>query len=103
MVDLSRAHVVAIERMIGGENDSGFEVFNLGTGRGVSVFEMIHAFEKATGQSLNYKVTGRREGDVEQVYADTSLANKVLGWKAEASLEDSLRSAWNWEKHYRGL
>ncbi len=103
VVDLSRAHVVAIERMIGGENDSGFEVFNLGTGRGVSVFEMIHAFEKATGQSLNYKVTGRREGDVEQVYADTSLANKVLGWKAEASLEDSLRSAWNWEKHYRGL
>jgi UDP-glucose 4-epimerase len=101
VVDLAKAHVVAIERLMQKKNRSGFEVFNLGTGRGNSVFEVIKTFEKVTGQPLKHKVVGRREGDVEQVYADTSFANEELGWKAEKSLEETLLSAWKWEQHYR--
>jgi UDP-glucose 4-epimerase len=101
VVDLSRAHVVSIDRLLGGRNRDKLEIFNLGTGRGLSVFEIIHAFEKATGVKLKYRVVGRREGDVEQVWADTGLANRELGWKAETSLEDTLRSAWNWEQKLR--
>lgn len=101
VVDLARAHVVAIQRLLDEKNRSGYEVFNLGTGKGNSVFEVIKAFEKVTKQRLKYKVVGRREGDVEQVYADTSYANKELGWKAEMSLEETLLSAWKWEQHYR--
>lgn len=101
VVDLSKAHVVAIERLIDGRNTSGFEVFNLGTGRGNSVFEVIQAFEKATGVKLKYRVVGRREGDVEKVYADTQYANEELGWKAEKDLGETLLSAWNWEQHIR--
>lgn len=103
VVDLAKAHVVAIERLMQENNKKGFEVFNLGTGRGNSVFEVISAFEKATGEKLNYSVTGRRQGDVEQVYADTELANQELGWKAEKSLEETLASAWKWEKHVRSV
>jgi len=101
VVDLAKAHVVAIERLIRGNNSSGYEVFNLGTGKGNSVLEVISSFEKVSGQKLRYSVTGRREGDVEKVYADTSLANRELGWKAEKSLEETLRSAWKWEQEYR--
>lgn len=103
VVDLSRAHVTAIDRMLSGRNRDPYEVFNLGTGQGVSVMEVISIFEKATGIRIRYTVTDRREGDVEKVFADTSLANRELGWKAEVSLEDTLLSAWNWEKKYRKL
>lgn len=101
VVDLSKAHVVAIQRLLSNRQKNNFEVFNLGTGKGNSVIEVINAFEKATGVKLRYKIVGRREGDVEKVYADTSLANDELGWKSETSLEDTLLSAWNWEKYYR--
>ncbi|MFW5644688.1 MAG: UDP-glucose 4-epimerase GalE [Bacteroidota bacterium] len=101
VVDLSKAHVVAIERLLTHKNKKSFETFNLGTGRGNSVLEVIYAFEKATGIKLNYKIVGRREGDVEKVYADTRLANAELGWRAEKGLEETLLSAWNWEKKYR--
>ena len=101
VVDLAKAHVKAIKRLQRDEGKQRYEFFNVGTGRGNSVMEIIKAFEKATGQKINYKITGRRAGDVEQVYADTSYANRELGWKAEASLEETLRSAWNWEKYAR--
>jgi UDP-glucose 4-epimerase len=101
VVDLSRAHVNAIERLLQNRNKTDYEIFNLGTGKGVSVLEMIKAFEKATGVKINYNIIGRREGDVEKVWADTSLANAELGWKADTPLEDTLRSAWNWEQYYR--
>jgi UDP-glucose 4-epimerase len=101
VVDLSRAHVNAIKRLLQKKNKADYEIFNLGTGKGVSVLEMIKAFEKATGLKINYNITGRREGDIEKVWADTSLANAELGWKAGTSLEDTLRSAWKWEQYYR--
>ena len=101
VVDLAKAHVVAINRLIEGKNKKPYEVFNLGTGKGLSVLEVIHSFEKATGQKVNYEFQPRRAGDISSVYADTSLANNELGWKAEASMEDTLLSAWNWEKHIR--
>jgi UDP-glucose 4-epimerase len=101
VVDLSRAHVLAIDRLLEGKNDDKLEVFNLGTGKGLSVLEIIHAFEKANGVKLKYRVVGRREGDIERVWADTSLANRVLGWKARTSLEDTLKSAWKWEQNIR--
>jgi len=101
VVDLAKAHVVAINRLIEGKNKKPYEIFNLGTGRGLSVLEVIHSFEKATGQKVNYIFQPRRAGDISSVFADTSLANKELGWKAEASIEDTLLSAWNWEKRIR--
>ncbi len=101
VVDLARAHVVAIERLLDKKQKASFEVFNLGTGKGLSVFEVIRAFEKATGETVNYKVVDRREGDVEQVFADTSYANEELGWKAEIGIEETLQSAWKWEKQIR--
>jgi UDP-glucose 4-epimerase len=101
VVDLSKAHVIAITRLLNGKNKKSFEVFNLGTGKGNSVLEVINAFEIATGVKLNYKIVERREGDVEQVYSDTEFANRELGWKAEIGLAETLLSAWNWEKSYR--
>jgi len=101
VVDLAKAHVAAVRRLLNHKNKAKFEVFNLGTGRGVSVLELVHAFEKATGVKLNYKIVGRRPGDTEQVWADTTLANRELGWKAKSTLEDTLRSAWDWEKKIR--
>jgi UDP-glucose 4-epimerase len=98
VVDLAKAHVVAIERLIHGKNKLPYEVFNLGTGKGHSVMEIIHAFEKATGEKVNYKIYPRRQGDIAAVYADTTLANNELSWKAETSLEQTLFTAWNWEK-----
>jgi UDP-glucose 4-epimerase len=101
VVDLAKAHVVAIKRLVEHKNKNNFEIFNLGTGRGVSVLEIIKAFEKVTGMPLNYKIVDRRPGDVEQVWADTRYANEELGWKAQSTLEETLVSAWNWEKYYR--
>jgi UDP-glucose 4-epimerase len=101
VVDLAKAHVLAIKRLIQNRNKSLYEIFNLGTGKGTSVLEIVRTFEKATGIKLNYQFADRREGDVEQVFADTLLANRELDWKADTSLEDTLRSAWEWEKYYR--
>ena len=101
VVDLAKAHVLAINRLLNGEQKSDFEVFNLGTGRGLSVLEIIHAFEKATGVKLSYRVVERREGDIEKVFADTSYANMELGWKAEKGIEETLLSAWKWEMQLR--
>lgn len=101
VVDLAKAHVLAIKRLLQQKNKKNFEVFNLGTGKGSSVMEIVKTFEKATGVKLNYKIFGRRAGDVESVYADTSLANSELGWKTEIALEETLLSAWNWEKYIR--
>lgn len=101
VVDLAKAHVSAIRRLLDQKQLASFEVFNLGTGSGLSVLEIIKAFESSTGQKLNYKVVGRREGDIEKVYADTSYANSELGWKAELGIEESLQSAWKWEMHIR--
>lgn len=103
VVDLAKAHVVAIERLLGGKNKKNFEVFNLGTGRGVSVLEMVNGFKEATGVKLNYKIVGRRKGDIEKIWADTTFANNELGWKAEKGLEETLLSAWEWEKRVRGI
>lgn len=101
VVDLAKAHVAAIRRLLDRGQKAEFEVFNLGTGKGFSVLEVIEAFKRSTGQSLNYKVVGRREGDIEKVYADTSFANDELGWKAEKGIEETLLSAWKWEKRLR--
>jgi UDP-glucose 4-epimerase len=101
VVDLALAHVRAIRRLLDQKQKTPFEVFNLGTGKGLSVFEIIKAFERSTGQQLNYKVVERREGDIEKVYADTTYANRELGWKAERGIEESLQSAWRWEMHIR--
>jgi UDP-glucose 4-epimerase len=103
VVDLAKAHVIAIKRLLEGKNKSDYEVFNLGTGNGVSVLEMVKGFEKATGVKLKYKIVARRAGDIEKIWADTTLANEELGWKAEKGLEETLLSAWNWEKRVRGI
>jgi UDP-glucose 4-epimerase len=103
VVDLAKAHVIAIDRLINKTNVDRFEFFNIGTGKGVSVLEVVHTFEEATGVKLNYKIVNRRPGDVVKIYADTTIANTVLGWSAETSLADTLLSAWNWEKKVRNL
>ena len=101
VVDLAKAHVVAIRRILEQKQEEKVEVFNIGTGRGLSVLELIHAFEAATGVKLNYQIVGRRAGDIEKVWANPERANNVLGWKAETSIEDTLRSAWNWQLKLR--
>ena len=98
VVDLAKAHVSAIRRQLAGQQAENFEVFNLGTGHGYSVLDMVKAFENATGIAIKYTIAPRREGDVEAVYADTTKANEVLGWKAELGLESMLGSAWKWEQ-----
>lgn len=98
VVDLAKAHVVALKRMLKQQQKTNLEVFNLGTGRGLSVLEIIKTFEKVNGVKVPYKIVGRRPGDIEKVWADPSLANKELGWKAERTMEETLRSAWEWEK-----
>jgi UDP-glucose 4-epimerase len=103
VVDLAKAHITAVERMLQHKQKNNYEMFNLGTGRGSSVLEIINTFEAATGKKVDYDIAERREGDVEQVWANTTLANNELGWKAEISLEDTLATAWNWEKKIRGL
>lgn len=103
VVDLAKAHVVALQRLLENKNESNYEVFNLGTGRGSSVLEVVNAFQKTTGEKLNYKIVGRRPGDVIAVYADTKKANDILGWKTERTMEDALTSAWKWEKKVRKI
>ncbi|MDC7994587.1 UDP-glucose 4-epimerase GalE [Altibacter sp. HG106] len=101
VVDLAEAHVVALQRLLQQQSEEAFEVFNVGTGKGSSVVEVIQAFEKTTGITLPYEVTDRRQGDVVSVYADTTKANNVLGWKAKKSMEEALASAWKWEQQIR--
>ncbi len=101
VVDLAKAHVVAMDRIMQKKQDDKVEIFNIGTGRGLSVLELIHSFEESTGVKLNYQIVGRRSGDIEQVWANPEKANNVLGWKAESTIEDTLRSAWDWQKKLR--
>ena len=101
VVDLAKAHVVALKRLLENKNKSNFETFNLGTGTGSSVLEVIHSFERVSGEKLNYKIVSRREGDVISAYAETTKANKELGWKSGLNLDDAMRSAWNWEQIVR--
>lgn len=101
VVDLAKAHVKAIDRMLNVRDRKRVEVFNLGTGTGLSVLTLIREFEAATGVKLPYTIVGRREGDIEQVWADPKKANEVLGWKAETPIRDVLASAWKWEQHIR--
>ena len=103
VVDLAKAHVVAITRMVEDKNKQKYEIFNVGTGNGVSVLELVQSFERVNELKLNYKIAPRRPGDVVAIWADTKLANEELGWKAERSLDDTLRSAWAWEKNVRGI
>ncbi|MGR7812416.1 UDP-glucose 4-epimerase GalE [Lacinutrix undariae] len=103
VVDLAKAHVIALQRLIERNNDTNYEVFNIGTGTGSSVLDVIKSFEKVSGQKLNYKIAPRREGDITEAFADTTKSNKVLGWKANLTLDDAMRSAWNWEKKIRNL
>lgn len=97
VVDLAQAHVIAVERMLNPKMKKDFEYFNLGTGNGYSVLEVINSFEKITEQKLNYKIVDRRAGDITQVWADTNFANNELGWKAKKSLDEMTLSAWLWE------
>jgi UDP-glucose 4-epimerase len=103
VVDLAKAHVKAVERMISGQSEEQVEVFNLGTGRGLSVLEILHTFMQVTGVDVPYEIVGRREGDIEQVWAKPDRANNVLGWTADTPIEEVLQSAWNWEKKLRSL
>ena len=101
VVDLAKAHVAAITRMVEGKNKQNYEIFNVGTGKGTSVLELVEMFQRVNNLKLNYKIAPRRQGDIVSIYADTSLANNELGWKAERSLEDTLVSAWKWEQYIR--
>jgi UDP-glucose 4-epimerase len=103
VVDLAKAHVKAIERMMHVEDRNQVEIFNLGTGKGVSVLELITTFEKSTGVKIPYSIVGRREGDIEKVWAEPTKANQILGWKADTPLDQVLISAWEWEKKIRNI
>ena len=101
VVDLAKAHVIAMQRLLNKKNQAKVETFNLGTGTGSSVLEVIHAFEKVSGQKLPYKIVARREGDITEAYANTHKANTILGWKAQSTLEEAMASAWKWEQKIR--
>ena len=101
VVDLAKAHVMALKRLLNQQNLENVEIFNLGTGTGSSVLEVIHAFEKVSDQKLKYQIIGRREGDITEAYANTEKANSILGWKTQSSLEEALASAWKWERKIR--
>ena len=101
VVDLAEAHVVALKRLINDQQETSFEVFNIGTGKGSSVLEVIKSFERVSQQKLNYKIVDRREGDVISAYADTTKANTILGWKAQSTLDEAMLSAWKWEQKIR--
>lgn len=103
VVDLAKAHVVALKRLLSNENKANYETFNVGTGVGSSVLEVIKSFERVSGLSLNYKIAPRRAGDVTQAFADTTKANSELGWRAKSTLDDAILSAWLWEKQIRNL
>lgn len=102
VVDLAKAHVIAVKRLVEEKNKSGYEVFNLGTGNGVSVLEAIKSFERVSGVKLKYKVVERRPGDIEKIWADPSFANSELGWKTLSTLDEAMKSAWDWENYIRG-
>jgi len=101
VVDLAKAHVIAVKRLIEGKNKKNYEVFNLGTGNGVSVLEAIKSFERVSGVKLKYKIIGRRPGDIEKIWADPSFANKELGWKTISTLDEAMKTAWDWENKIR--
>ena len=101
VVDLAKAHVVALKRLIEEKNKENYEVFNLGAGTGVSVLEVIASFERATGEKVKYSIAPRREGDIEKIWADPSLANRELNWKTEITLDEAMETAWRWEKKIR--
>ncbi len=103
VVDLAKAHVVAVKRMLEGKSEEHVEVFNLGTGRGLSVLEIIETFKRVTGVNVPYQIVSRRAGDIEKVWANPKKANEVLGWRAETSVEDTLMSAWRWQEHLADL
>lgn len=98
VVDLAKAHVIALQRLLENKNKSNYEVFNVGTGKGSTVLEAIKSFEKVSGKSLNYKIVDRRPGDITAAYADTTKANEELGWKAKSTLDDAMLSAWKWQQ-----
>lgn len=102
VVDLAKAHVQALKRLLEGKNPDNYEVFNLGTGKGSSVLEVIQSFERVSGKKLNYKIVDRRPGDIVSAYADTTKANEVLGWKSQFTLDEAMKSAWEWEQKIRG-
>jgi UDP-glucose 4-epimerase len=99
VVDLAKAHVAAIKRMEAGKSATNYEVFNIGTGKGTSVLEIIKAFENSTGEKLKYKIGPRRVGDIEKVYGDVTKSEEALGWKTELNVDDMMKSAWKWEKY----
>ena len=101
VVDLAKAHVLALKRLLEGKNTDNYEVFNVGTGTGSTVLEAIQSFERVSGKKLNYKIVDRREGDITSAYADTTKANEVLGWKSQYSLDEAMKSAWDWEQKIR--
>jgi UDP-glucose 4-epimerase len=101
VVDLAKAHVVAVKRLLEGKNKKGFEIINLGTGNGVSVLEAINSFERVSGIKLKYRITDRRPGDIEKIWADPSFANQELGWKTIITLDEAMKTAWDWEKKVR--
>jgi len=101
VVDLAKAHVKAVKRLIENKNKTNYEIFNLGTGKGVSVLEAIKSFENVSGIKLKYTITSRRAGDIEKIWADPSKANNELGWKTESSLDESMKTAWDWENYIR--
>ncbi|CEN44773.1 UDP-glucose 4-epimerase [Capnocytophaga canis] len=102
VVDLAKAHVVALQRLLEGKNTENYEVFNVGTGTGSSVLEVINSFERISGEKLNYQIVGRRAGDITAAYANTDKANNILGWKSKSTLDEAMASAWKWEKKVRG-
>jgi UDP-glucose 4-epimerase len=101
VVDLAKAHVVSVKRLVEGKNKTNYEVFNLGTGTGVSVLEAIKSFEKVSGIKVKYRIAARRAGDIEKIWADPSLANRELGWKTVSTLDEAMKTAWDWEKNFR--
>ncbi len=101
VVDLAKAHVIAVERMLEDKSEAKIEIFNLGTGNGLSVMELITAFERATGVKVPYRIAPRRAGDIEQVWANPTYANEVLGWTASTPIDDTMRSAWKWQQRLR--
>jgi UDP-glucose 4-epimerase len=101
VVDLAKAHVVAVKRLLDGRNKTNYEVFNLGTGKGVSVLEAIKSFERVSGIKLKYKIVGRRAGDIEKIWADPSFANRELGWETISTLDEAMKTAWDWENKIR--
>ena len=103
VVDLAKAHVIAMKRMLDSKDSDSVEVFNLGTGNGLSVLQLIESFERATGVKVNYKIGPRREGDIEKILAEPAKANNILGWKANVDIDDTMRNAWRWQKKISGL